>query len=276
MQKRVSHKNKGKLVVIVLTLVLALGVAGISAYFTDADTATNEFTIGDISLDLQEPGWDPTPDDDIDDDKIPNDEDDDIDGDNIPNDEDDDKDGDDIPDDKDPYVPGEPGKDVPSDPDDVTPGETITKDPQILNDGKNDMYVFLKVEMPYAELVTANPDGTKNDAAWMEMFTYEINEGWVAVGAPVIDQEAGISTQVYAYAVDDMLTALAVEDKTPALFYSVTFQNVIEDQGLEGTVENIVITAYGIQTNNVNGGKTDPAGVWEVIVNQAPVVDGAK
>lgn len=29
------------------------------AYFTDADTATNEFTVGKISIDLTEPGWTP-------------------------------------------------------------------------------------------------------------------------------------------------------------------------------------------------------------------------
>lgn len=266
---RANGSKKTKLVIIALTLVLAMGVAGISAYFTDAETVTNTFVVGDVSLDLQEPGWDPTPDDDIDDDGIPNDEDPDIDGDNIPNDEDPDKDGDGIPDDKDPYIPGDPDKGDPSDPDDMVPGDTITKDPLVLNDGTNDMYVFLKVEMPYAELVTANDDGTKNEAAWMEMFTYEINAGWVAVGAPVIDKEAGTSTQIYAYAVDDVLTALAADQKTEAVFYSVTFRNVVEGTGMEGATENIVITAYGIQTDNINGGKTDPAGVWEVILNQA-------
>ena len=47
------------------TLSVALGlsiitlISGISAYFTDADTTTNEFTIGKISLDLEEPNWIP-------------------------------------------------------------------------------------------------------------------------------------------------------------------------------------------------------------------------
>ena len=48
------------------TLSVALGlstialIGGISAYFTDADTATNEFTIGKVSLDLQEPNFNET------------------------------------------------------------------------------------------------------------------------------------------------------------------------------------------------------------------------
>lgn len=34
-------------------------IGGAMAYFTDADTATNEFTVGKISIDLTEPGWIP-------------------------------------------------------------------------------------------------------------------------------------------------------------------------------------------------------------------------
>lgn len=272
MQKSVFQKNKGKLVVIALTLVLALAASGIAAYFTDTDTETNTFTIGDISLDLQEPGFDPDPvvpdvPDDIDGDGIPNDEDDDDDGDGIPDDEDDDSDGDGIPDDEDPYVPGDEDKDVPGDPYDVTPNETIVKDPQILNDGQNDMYVFIEVVMPYYELVTANDDGTQNEAAWMELFTYEINDGWVTVGSAVIDKDAGTCTQVYAYAVDDELTVLAPNERTPAIFDAVTMVNVVAGEVEAGSVEEIVVNAYGIQTDNINGGKTDPAGVWEVILN---------
>lgn len=212
---RANGSSKAKLVIIALTLVLAMGVAGISAYFTDAETVTNTFVVGDVSLDLEEPSWDPDPED------------------------------------------------------PVVPNEEVEKDPQIKNDGTNDMYVFLKVEMPYAEVITANADGTKNAAAWMELFTYEINDGWVAMGAPVADKVNGTYTQIYAYAADDEMIALSKDVTTPALFDSVKLQNIVEGQNIEGSTENIVITAYGIQTDNINGGKTDPAGVWEVVLNQA-------
>lgn len=212
---RANGSSKAKLVIIALTLVLAMGVAGISAYFTDAETVTNTFVVGDVSLDLEEPSWDPDPED------------------------------------------------------PVVPNEEVEKDPQIKNDGTNDMYVFLKVEMPYAEVITANTDGTKNAAAWMELFTYEINDGWVAMGAPVADKVNGTYTQIYAYAADDEMIALSKDVTTPALFDSVKLQNIVEGQNIEGSTENIVITAYGIQTDNINGGKTDPAGVWEVVLNQA-------
>lgn len=54
---RKNNGNKAKLSVIALTLIACLMVAGVSAYFTDADTQTNTFTVGKISLDLQEPEW---------------------------------------------------------------------------------------------------------------------------------------------------------------------------------------------------------------------------
>ncbi len=40
-------------------LCVALSIGSIMAYFTDTDAAENSFTVGKVSLDLQEPGWDP-------------------------------------------------------------------------------------------------------------------------------------------------------------------------------------------------------------------------
>ena len=208
--------SKKKLTVIALMLVAIMAVGMVSAYFTDADTATNTFTIGKISLDLQEPNWDPD----------------------------------------------EPGP--------LTPNQTITKDPQIKNDGVNDEYVFLTVSVPYENIVTANADGTKNTAADTELFSYTIKEGWVQIGSESKDATAKTVSRTYAYGTAAEMTELSAGSLTPALFDSVTFCNAVEDQGLEGSTKDIVITAYGIQTENVNGGKTDPANVWTVVANQAP------
>lgn len=38
---------------------LGVGALGISAYFTDGDTATNVFEVGEVTIDLQEPSWVP-------------------------------------------------------------------------------------------------------------------------------------------------------------------------------------------------------------------------
>ena len=52
-------KKRTKTIACAAALAGAITVGGVMSYFTDADTATNTFTIGKISLDLQEPEWDP-------------------------------------------------------------------------------------------------------------------------------------------------------------------------------------------------------------------------
>ena len=52
-------RKKMGMVIFACVLLVALTVGSISAYFTDGDTVTNTFTVGKISLELQEPDWDP-------------------------------------------------------------------------------------------------------------------------------------------------------------------------------------------------------------------------
>ena len=103
-----KKKNLDK-IVLVGALVGCMTIGAVSAYFTDADTATNTFTVGKVSLDLQEPEWVP--------------------------------------------------------PINIVPKQEFKKDPHIQNDGLNEEFVFMKVTVPYANVVTANDDGTKNQAA---------------------------------------------------------------------------------------------------------------
>ena len=222
--------KKSSMRTLALTAILAgtVSIGGIMAYFTDGDTATNTFTVGKISLDLQEPSWVP--------------------------------------------------------PTNITPGQEIAKDPQIKNDGNNEEFVFLKVTVPYANVVTANENGTKNRIADTELFSYDVNEEWTELSAQrEIDSSSKTVTHLYAYTVNtsDSMKALAVNSSTPALFDWVRFANIVEDQNLETTTQNIVIEAYGIQTQNIkdekgnldgdnNDGKTLPLDVWKVIQNQNP------
>lgn len=234
-QMKNKRKKKAKAAVLVLALIGSLTIAGISAYFTDGDTATNTFTVGKISLDLQEPGW--------------------------------------------------------VEPEDITPAQDIVKDPQILNNGVNEEYVFLEVIMPYAaNLVTANDDGTRNAAADTELFSYNVNPGWVEIQGvvngityPTKDTADQTVTHLYAYGDSTSMAALEAGDVTPALFNYVRFCNAVEDQKLEETAPDIVINAYGIQTLNINDGadingsntdgKVNPMDVWSVLHNQSPAVN---
>lgn len=43
-------KKQTKTIAVAAALAAVLTIGGVSAYFTDADTATNTFTIGKISL----------------------------------------------------------------------------------------------------------------------------------------------------------------------------------------------------------------------------------
>ena len=48
-----------KSMLLLTALIGTLSIGSIAAYFTDGDTATNTFTVGKISLDLQESDWVP-------------------------------------------------------------------------------------------------------------------------------------------------------------------------------------------------------------------------
>lgn len=227
---------KKKLLIMGGALACLAGVGGIMAYFTDTDDATNNFTIGEIEIDLQEPTWDALPDTD--------------------------------------------DNDIPDEHEDILPNETIAKDPKVLNTGVNGAYMFLEVKVPAANVVVANPDGTKNTRAMTELFAFKhyagegeqraladgINPAWVQVSkSDVVD---GYVTYVFAYGAADAMTVVAKDAETATLFDAVTFANIIEGQNYEGTNLTINVKAYGIQTTNINGGKTAPADVWTVVNNQ--------
>ena len=114
-------------------LVGCLALTGISAYFTDGDSATNNFVVGKISTDLIQPHWDAAA------------------------------------------------------ATKVTPLAEISNDPAIFNDGVNDAFVFLTVEIPYANVKTAELDGTVKAAADTQLFTFGhdgqegVNDSWVEV-----------------------------------------------------------------------------------------------
>ncbi|QNM08278.1 TasA family protein [Wansuia hejianensis] len=213
-------KRGTKTIMLAAALAGVLIVGGVSAYFTDADTATNTFTVGKISLDLQEPSWNP--------DQVK----------------------------------------------DLTPNQVVQKDPQIKNDGINDEFVFLEVTVPYKNVVTVNDAGVKQTAADTELVKYTVNAGWTELGSGEKDTVAETVLHRYVYGTDQACTALAKDQVTPALFDSITVANVVEDQTLEQTTQNIQVEAFGIQANDIGADdKTAPSDVWKVLVNQGPSKD---
>jgi len=52
--------NRKWILVIALVVSMATAISGTLAYLTSTDTATNTFTVGNVSIDLEEPSWDPS------------------------------------------------------------------------------------------------------------------------------------------------------------------------------------------------------------------------
>ena len=49
--------NKIILIVCIIAIISIIGIWGISAYLTDTDTATNQFVVGQVKIELKEPSW---------------------------------------------------------------------------------------------------------------------------------------------------------------------------------------------------------------------------
>lgn len=209
----VNNMKKGAVAV---ALVASLGLAGLSAYFTDHQSAENTFTVGSVKQELTEPSWKPDE---------------------------------------------NPGQNM-------TPGKEVKKDPTVTNNGDNDQYVFMKVEVPAAEVTTVNPDGTKAQTKEKkELFTYDTNDGWTELTSAKVETATSV-THVYYYGTDAGLTTLKKDHKT-TLFNSVKFINIVEDTNDDSTLKgekNIVINSYGIQSENLPD--KIPAKVWDLLQKQ--------
>ncbi|MDR0853452.1 MAG: M73 family metallopeptidase [Clostridiales Family XIII bacterium] len=59
MVKNMTDKKDKRGLALALLLIAVLVIGITIAYFTDEDTVTNTFTVGNVGLGLEEPGWDP-------------------------------------------------------------------------------------------------------------------------------------------------------------------------------------------------------------------------
>ena len=139
----------------------------------------------------------------------------------------------------------------------ITPNKQVAKNPTIKNIGTsgagNDAYVFLKVQVPYAN-VTVN--GTK---ANQDIYTLDSLDTthWTEL---TISGVTGNGTHVYAYGTSTTMSALSYNTSTEALFTSVTLKNLDDVSELGSISPNITVTAYGIQTTDL--GTTSPSAIF--------------
>jgi len=233
-------KKNRKNLIIISAMAVVLLVGGISAYFTGTDEAANIWTVGEVDIKIIEENYD------------------------------------------------EAGDDSRKD---IVPNSEFAKDPVIKNTGTNDAFLFLKISIPKADVIVANQDGTSKESALQDLFAYQSNAGWKLIETESntdIEGNASTSFNTYtlAYTGDNGANeceAVAAEGTTSVLFKNaannvenpgavgiITFKNVIENQGLEGTTLNMPIKAYGIQTTDLGtNNATDPTTVWGILWNQS-------
>ena len=161
--------------------------------------------------------------------------------------------------------PDNNGDGVPDPAEDIWAGKVIAKDPTITNTGDNDAYVYLMVSVPKQNIVTAQADGTPNEAAVIQLFNYTVNAGWTLLKS----NTSGADENVYLYAYDTALVPGATT--ATALFDEIEFVNVIEGQIASDVTFNIPVVAYAIQSNFGAGEAGDvmtTAEAWELYANQ--------
>jgi len=225
-------KKKTILAAIVLLLVFVVG--GAIAYFTDTDTKTNTFTIGNVDIDLVETAWDALPDEDND--KIPDAAEDMMPGEFVT---------------KDPVIRNRSTKNpayvfvklqVPCSKEVTKPGDP---NPTVLS--PEELFTY-SINTAWSELTTAAVACT--DSGTATHVYYYVGSGTTMIP---LGKAANESTPTAA-------PALFVENK-------VTLRGTLESAQIPNptVAKNIVVTGYGIQTEGL--ASTAPADVWGYLNN---------
>ena len=201
-------RNMKKAALLLGVLCLA-SIGGVSAYLTDYDKADNQFTVGKVEIELQEPEWDPEE-----------------------------------------HTKIELGKEIP-------------KDPQIINTGVNDAFVYLEVSVPMADVIAADQDGNRLERKMQELFSYQAGASWTKLKSEPVEEN-----MVYVYAYNEILEP---EETTDPLFETMNFLNIIEGQ-LDMQKLSVPVRAYAIQAAYAGGsGETvaeQARAAYEKYVNQ--------
>ena len=233
--KENNKKKNMKPILIAGAAVACLGIAGVSAYFTDAAKITNTFTVGKVDVTPDEPDWTP--------------------------------------------------------PENIVPNQEFNKNPEVTNSGKNDAYIFLQVKIPKAKVAYADQDGTKQNTELpkaVPLFRIAYNDSedpgfnntnWAELTSEKDETETYI-TRTFVYGTSSAAEALTPGATTEALFDTIKFANVLEDQTIP-TPLNVDVTTFAIQTDylgdETNDGSgtttTDPAAIWAILEKQAPNVE---
>jgi len=217
-------KKKTFIAAIVLLLVFVVG--GAIAYFTDTDSQTNTFTIGNVDIDLKEPNWDYA----------------------ITN-----------------SATNTNSNNMPDDAEDMMPGESVAKDPTIYNlSTKNPAYVFAKVEVPCTTIVAPATSAVELftytiNTGWTELTSAAVacTNGGTATHVYYYGSSGTLTPLAK--------TNDPVNNPTPtssAVFSTITLRGTLKQAEIPDIDQSktVEVSAYGIQTEGL--ASTAPADVW--------------
>lgn len=147
----------------------------------------------------------------------------------------------------------------------IVPNQELTMDPAVTNNGANDAFVFVRVQVPKVTDVTMDDDGVLSEASTVDLFGYDLDDDWVLVDSDTTGDD--FNEYVYAYGTSEKCTALAPEASTSVLFdgSKMTVANIQGYDELFGSDVDINISVEAIQAEWT---KSDaPAGVLAIIEN---------
>lgn len=128
----------------------------------------------------------------------------------------------------------------------ITPNAKIAKEPKIVNEGKNDAYVFLKVKIPTGKI-------SPNDTTESPLFKYTKNSGWELIET-VTNTDEHYVEKVYCYTDNNGILKGKNGNttyETGTLFDYIIFEN-IKGNFEQNTVQFVDISAYAIQSDNID------------------------
>lgn len=178
----------------------------------------------------------------------------------------------------------------------IGPNDFVTKNPYIENKSSGNVYAFMEVAIPVANVATeSNPTVTERELFKVQHITSEegvtpvtydngINSGWVKIEGPTAKtiDEVKYNVYVYAYATSSTdqatsettttLTELGYQqgaNTTSTIFDGVQFidaKEVARDSSvLQDKDWKVIVTGHGIQTTGLGLDNITPEAVWNLV-----------
>ena len=155
---------------------------------------------------------------------------------------------------------------------DLWAGKKLPKDPTVTNDGINDAYVYMMVEVPKASsLKIVGDDNASSLKENYPLFNFTANNGWTLIKSQVASDAEPYEDEAYDYYLYAYDTKLA-KDESVTLFNEIEFANITEDfanalAAADNKSLEVKVTAYAIQSD-LGANATDAATAWDLYANQ--------